>query len=134
MSTSTRLAFLAALTCGALACNQPNHPSSLALTETVHAQESTAGSFRFPSGAGMSEEGTWLFIRGGVGGGKYGPIGIAGNVHFTSLDGSGPRHLCVDGNNAVFASVTGCADKDDVAALKRQIAELQAKVDTLSHR
>lgn len=109
MKPSIAFAFFLGVLTAAIACGSasPVAPSvTETISSTVHAQQPAAG-FSFPSGAGMTEQGEWLFIRGRATQ-HYGPVGVAGTVHLTSLDGSGTRFLCVNGSNAVFASTTPC--------------------------
>jgi hypothetical protein len=128
MSYRFRSALLG-LSCVTLfACEAPTRPSGqqVELSTTLHA-ETLDGGFQFPSGAGMTEQGGWLFIRPQAGD-HYGPVALAGKVHLTSLEGSGNRKLCVDGNNAVYTCT------DDLAALRLEIQQLRATVSALSNR
>lgn len=75
---------------------------------TVHAQDAAPTSLRFPSGAGMSEEGPYLLIRGRSGPPTGGFVAISGPLTLTTAEGSGTRFLCVDKNNVVFASPVSC--------------------------
>jgi hypothetical protein len=99
------LAFLAGALTAAIACG--SSPAAPTFSETVHAQGAPEVGYSFASGAGMTEQRDWLFIRPG-GGQQYGPVGIAGQVHLTSLEGSGTRYVCVDGSNRIYASTTAC--------------------------
>jgi hypothetical protein len=100
------IGFATGMLVGALACGSAS-PSAPSATATVFAQGVPPDGMTFPSGAGITEQGDWLFIRGRASQ-RYGPVGIAGAVHLTSLEGSGTRFLCVTGNNEVFASLSPC--------------------------
>lgn len=105
-------AFLAGALTAAVACGSASPAAPTVAGETLYAQGNvppapSAGGFTFPSGAGMSEQGDWLFIRGRASA-EYGSVGIAGKVHLTSAVGSGTRFLCVDGANAIYASEKPC--------------------------
>lgn len=101
MDVKLAVAFLAGALTAAVACS-----GSSPAAPTLQAQAEPG--FSFQSGAGMTEQRDWLFIRPRAIGQHYGPVGIAGQVHLTSLDGSGTRFVCVDGANQVFASLTPC--------------------------
>lgn len=107
MKTSTLVGFVVGALLGIVACSE-RAPMAPSVSTPVEAQAMpTTGGYTFPSGAGMTEQREWLFIRPSATT-QYGPVGIAGQVHLTSLEGSGTRFLCVDGNNRIFASPVQC--------------------------
>lgn len=87
----------------------PTAPGAAEVFEpTLHAQDASPTSLQFPSGAGMSEEGPYLLIKGRRGPATGGFVAISGPLTLTTMEGSGARFVCVDRNNVVYASPVSC--------------------------
>lgn len=133
MGTSTHLVFVAALTCGALACSQPNRPSPLALTETVHAQESLPRVLELRGADGVvliSDAGADLFWNGQDlrPSARRVTLGTAAqpwsNVYLAALAGAGAhRYVCNDDHGALYSSATSCDGETE--ALRAEVAGLR---------